>query len=115
MSGPRAGQTERQQNARLVGDADNIRRWEQLITLTLTSTYRHGTITPILAEVFDPVNLNSTFLWSVDYFFTNEIILTLRQSFYSDFGARFPSNDPWFAGGRLHRRDETAVKVTYQF
>ncbi|MBI3782150.1 MAG: hypothetical protein HY270_01995 [Deltaproteobacteria bacterium] len=114
-SGAHAGQIERQQNARIVGDGDNIRRWEHLITLTMTSTYRHGTITPVLADVFDPVNLNNTFFWSVDYFLTNEIILTLRQSFYTDFGARYPSNDPWFAGGRLNRRDETVVKLTYQF
>jgi hypothetical protein len=115
MTGPYVGRAERQQNARIVGDADNIRRWEHLITLTTTSTYRHGTITPVLADVFDPVNLNNTLFWSVDYFLTNAIILTLRQSFYTDFGARYPSNDPWFAGGRLHRRDETGVKLTYQF
>ncbi len=115
VSGPYQGQNERQQNSRQVGNADNIHRWEHLITLNATSFYRNSTIVPVLANIFDPVNLNNSVLWSVDYFLTNELILTLRQSFYTDFGAKLPSNDPWFVGGRLHRRDETGFKVTYQF
>jgi len=114
-SGAYNGRIERRQDSRQLGNGDNIHRWEHLITLTATSFYRNSTLVPVLANIFDPVNLNNTFLWSVDYFLTNELILTLRQSFYTDFGADLPSNDPWFVGGRLHRRDESGVKLTYQF
>ncbi len=113
--GQYAGRVERQQDARQVGNGDDIHRWEHLITLSATSFYRNSTIVPILANVFDPVNLNDSVLWSIDYFMTSNFIVTVKQSFYTDFGANVPSNDPWYVGGRLHRRDETGVKVTYQF
>lgn len=115
VDGPFAGRTERQQDSRLAGNGDNIRRWEHLFTLSATSFYRNSTLVPIIANVFDPVNLNFIFLWSLDYFVTNELILTLRQTYCTDFRAKVPSNDPWFVGGRLHRRDETGIKLTYQF
>jgi len=115
VDGAYASRIERRQNPRIVGNADNIRRWEHLATLSLTSFYWNGTLVPVIANLFDPVNLNHSVLWSVDYSLTNSVILTVRQSFYTDFGANVASNDPWFAGGRLHRRDETGVKLTYQF
>ncbi len=115
MTGPHAGQNERQQNARQIGNGDNIRRWESLFTLTATSSYHNGTLVPILANIFDPVNLNNTVIWSLEYFLTNSLFLTVQQAFYTDFKAKVPSNDPWFVGGRLHRRDETGLKVTWQF
>jgi len=43
------------------------------------------------------------------------VIIQLRQNFYTNFGADRASIDPWGAGGLLARRDETGVKVTYQF
>jgi hypothetical protein len=115
VDGPFAGRSERQQNSRQVGNGDTFRRWEHLLTLSAMSSYRNSTLVPVFAGVFDPVNINFSFLWSVDYFLTNELILTLRQAFYTDFAAKVPSNDPWLIGGRLHRRDETGIKLTYQF
>ena len=97
------------------GNGDNVRQWEHLVTLAATNFYRGGTIVPFLADAWDPVNGNNEVLWNVDYFFTNDLILTLQQKFFMTYGSGAPSNDPWYAGGRFARRDETGIKVTYQF
>ncbi|MBI1816904.1 MAG: hypothetical protein HYR72_18150 [Deltaproteobacteria bacterium] len=109
------GFTERLQDASVAGNGDNIRRWESLITIAGTSFYRGGTIVPFIADAFDPVNMNDEFLYNLDWFATNDLIFSLQQKFFTAFGRTVPSNDPWFAGGRFTRRDETGVKVTYQF
>lgn len=114
LDGPHAGRIERQQNARIPGNGDDIKRWEVLLTVAATSFYRNGRLIPTVATVVDPVNENLQFLWTVDYSLTNEIIVGLQQRYFTAFSAG-PSNDPWFAGGRNHRRDETAVRLTYQF
>ncbi len=113
--GPYAGRIERQQNSRVAGNGDDIQRWEHLITLVATSFYDNGRLVPTLATVIDPVNANQQVLWGFDYSLTNSVILTLQQRFFTDYGSDVPSNDPWFAGGRNHRRDETTLKATYQF
>jgi len=115
VDGPFQGQVERQQNARVPGNGDDIRRWEHLLSIAATSFYSNGRLLPLLAVIADPVNANMQFLWSFDYFVTNSMIVTLQQRYFTDFGADHPSNDPWFAGGRNHRRDETGLKLTYQF
>jgi len=115
VSGPYAGQVERQQDGSLKGNGDNVRQWEHLITMAATSFYRGGTLVPFIADAWDPVNDNNEVLWNLDYFFTNNLIFTLQQKFYMQYGSKAVSNDPWFAGGRFVRRDETGVKVTYQF
>lgn len=115
VDGPYAGQVERQQDARVPGNGDNIRRLESLLTLAATSFYDNGRLLPTIAVVADPVNKNMQFLWTFDYFATNSFFITLQQRYFTDFDANRPSNDPWFAGGRNHRRDETGVKLTFQF
>lgn len=114
-SGQFAGQTERMQNGSFKGNGDDIRRWEHLITIAATSFYRGGTVVPFVADAWDPVNDNNEILWNVDYFYSNDIIITLEQKFYTTYGSNAPSNDPWFAAGRLARRDESGIKLTYQF
>jgi hypothetical protein len=113
--GPFAGQAERQQDGRLPGNSDQIRRWELLFTLAATSAYWNGRLVPLIANVYDPVNRNDAVIWSLDYFLRNDVIISLTQRFFTDFGADFASNDPWFLGGRMHRRDETGIKITYQY
>lgn len=108
------GRVERLQDS-TAASGDNIRRWEHLITFAGTSFYRGGTIMPFIADAWDPVNDNNELLWNVDYFYTNNLIFSLQQKFFMTYGSKAPSNDPWFAGGRFARRDETGVKVTYQF
>jgi Protein of unknown function (DUF1302) len=117
-SGPFAGLVERTQSQDLLtqyGDGDTIHRWEHLVTLAATSFYRGGTIVPFVADAWDFVNDNDEILWNVDYYYSNNFIITLEQKFYTTYGSKAVSNDPWFAGGRFARRDETGVKLTYQF
>jgi hypothetical protein len=117
-SGPYAGQTERMQvSGRLAspGNGDQIRQWEHLITFAATSFYRGGTVVPFIADAWDPINDNNEVTWNLDYYYTNNLIFTLQQKFFFAYGSAYPSDDPWYAGGRFARRDETGVKVTYQF
>ena len=115
VSGQFKGQIERQQNASFAGNADNIRQWEHLITFAGTSFYRGGTLVPFVADAWDPVNDNNEILWNIDYFYTNNLIITVGQKFFMTYGSKAVSNDPWYAGGRFTRRDETGIKLTYQF
>ena len=126
-SGPQAGLIERiqagscgqgtpcspSQNPDPSGNA--IRRWEHLITFAGTSFYRGGTVVPFVADAWDPVNDNDEVLWNIDYFYSNNFIITLQQKFFFAYGSKFPSDEPWGAGGLNTRRDETGVKLTYQF
>jgi Protein of unknown function (DUF1302) len=127
-TGPNAGLVERLQAASCVpgipclqpanqpdASGDIVHRWEHLITFAGTSFYRGGTVVPFVAAAWDPVDDNAEFLWNLDYFYTNNFIITLQQKFFTTYGSKYPSDDPWGAGGRNARRDETGVKVTYQF
>ncbi len=58
--------------------------------------------------------MNDEFLWTLGYFYSNDLIITAQQRFFTAFGRNAPSNDPWFIG-RSARRDETGIKLTYQF
>ncbi|MBI4515289.1 MAG: hypothetical protein HY699_05665 [Deltaproteobacteria bacterium] len=112
---PLHGRVERLQLATFLGNDDNIRQWEHLITFAGTSFYRGGTVVPFFADAWDPVNGNNEFLWNLDYYYSNDLILSLQQKFFMTYGSNAVSNDPWYAGGRFTRRDETGVKITYQF
>ncbi len=98
-----------------VDQGDVFHRWEHLITFAGTSFYRSGTIVPFIANAWDPVDDNDEVLWNVDYYYSNNFIITLQQKFFFTYGSHAPSDDPWFAAGRFDRRDETGVKLTYQF
>ena len=127
QTGPYAGAMERVQAGSCLPGAiclgshtpdpsgDLFRRWEHLITFAANSFYRGGTVVPFIASAWDPINDSVLFNWSVDYFYTNNFIITLQQKFYATYGSNQPSNDPWEAGGLLDRRDETGIKLTYQF
>ena len=106
LTGPNAGLVERLQNGVPGTDpsGDIIHRWEHLITFAGTSFYRGGTLVPFVAVALDPVNDNVEALWNMDYFYTNNFIITLQQKFFTQYGSGFPSDDPWGAGGRNHRR-----------
>jgi len=116
VKGPNAGITERLQlnNNPSGAGGDNLRRWEHLWTVAAFSFYKGGTIVPFVANALDPVNGSNLTIWYLDYFVTNNLILTLQQKYYAKFAGR-PSNDPWGAAGRNVRRDETGVKLVYQF
>jgi len=97
------------------GSGNLIHHWEHLITFAGTSFYRGGTVVPFVADAWDPVNDNDEVLWNIDYFYSNNFIITLQQKFFFTYGSKLPSDDPWGAGGLNTRRDETGVKLTYQF
>jgi hypothetical protein len=122
VTGPYAGLVERTQYGDCTkgvgsgcGNGDNIRRWEHLITFAATSFYRAGTVVPTIADAWDPVNDNDLIAWNVAYYYTNNFIITLYQNFFFTYGSKAPSNDPEYTGGRFDRRDETGVRLTYQF
>lgn len=112
--GIREGQVERQQDGTILGNGDKVRRWEHLVTLAASSIYRGGTIVPFIANAWDPVNGGYELMWTLDYFLRNDLIITLSQRYFMKYGGSGPSGDPWFLG-RLARRDETGLKLTYQF
>jgi len=118
-SGPYAGLVERTQYAQCpglgCGNGDQIRRWEHLVTTAATSFYRSGTVVPFIANAWDPVNDSDEILWSVQYFYSNNFIITLQQNFFTTYGSKAPSNDSEYTAGRFDRRDETGVRLTYQF
>lgn len=127
QTGPYAGAMERVQAGNCVPGAlclpsgtpdpsgDNVHRWEHLVTLAATTFYRGGSIVPFIANAWDPVNGNYEFAWMLDYYHTNNFAITLSQKFYTTYGSNAPSDDPWYVAGRLSRRDETGIKLTYQF
>ena len=119
VSGPYAGLVERQQDGRCpgpgCGNGDNIRRWEHLVTVAATSFYRGGTVVPFIASAWDPVNDSEEILWNIDYYYTNNFIISLQQKFFTTYGSKAPSNDSEYTAGRFDRRDETGVRLTYQF
>ncbi len=119
LSGHYAGLVEGQQFGSCpglgCGNGDNIRQWEHLITLAATSFYRSGTVVPFIASAWDPVNDNELISWSIAYYYTNNFIITLQQNFFTTYGSKAPSNDSEYTGGRFDRRDETGIRLTYQF
>lgn len=127
QTGPYAGIVERVQAGNCVPGAvclpsgtpdpsgDTVHRWEHLITFSASTFYRGGSIVPFIANAWDPVDDNYEFSWSVDYFYTNNFIITLSQRLFTTYGSKAPSDDPWYVAGRLARRDETGIKLTYQF
>ena len=118
VSGPYAGLMEREQASRAlkdVGNGDSIRRWEHLITFAATTFYRSGTVVPFIASAWDPVNDNELISWSIAYYYSNNFIITLQQNLFATYGSKAASNDPELTGGRFDRRDETGIRLTYQF
>jgi hypothetical protein len=117
MSGGFAGLSERQQQSGpgVTGNGDQWHRWEHLITFAGTSFYRSGTVVPFIANAWDPVNDSDEILWNVDYFYSNNFIISLQQKFFTTYGSKAPSNDNEYTAGRFDRRDETGLRLTYQF
>ncbi len=99
----------------LGGNADEFKQWELLTTIAATSFYWGGTFVPFVAMAIDPVNRTFLAQLKFDYFITNNFIVQLRENFYNDLGSGRVTLDPWGAGGLNARRDETGLKITYQF
>lgn len=86
------------------------------MTFAASSVYWKGTLLPLTFLVVDPVNhYSSQFGWLVDYYVTPRLIVRLAQSYFftPGFGGRI--DETWGLGGLFRRRDESLVRVTYQF
>lgn len=97
--------------------ADKVREWEILTTLS-ASTFMGpgGKDVPLVFVALDPVNhYNLEVGWKNDYFVTNNFIVTLFQNYFvvPNFGGEV--DETWGIGGLFKKRDETGVRVTYQF
>lgn len=94
---------------------DRVRDWEALVTLAMTTFYSGGKIVPFGAFVLDPVNkFNMEFIWAVDYFLTNNLILNLSQRYFVNM-SKAPVFESWGVSGINRDRSETGVRLTYQF
>jgi hypothetical protein len=98
----------------LNGNADRVLQWEILTTLAATSFYFGGTFVPFFAMAVDPMNRDLYAQLKFTFFITNNLIFELREDFFNDLGSGRTTLDPW-AIGLDARRDETVLKVTYQF
>jgi hypothetical protein len=113
VTGPYTNQVERQAFG---PPGDKVYQWETLMTFAASTFYWGGTLQPLAGQALDLTNSDGQTFWSADYFVTNNLILQLAQKFYYSYGSNlWPHNDPWFSGGRFARRDETTLKVTYQY
>ncbi|GIW45757.1 MAG: hypothetical protein KatS3mg077_3039 [Candidatus Binatia bacterium] len=94
---------------------DKVRDWELLMTLTATTFYKGGKIVPFLVYLLDPVNsYNQEVMLLLDYFITNNAILSLSQRFFINTTER-PVFESWGVAGLNRGRTETGVKLTFQF
>jgi hypothetical protein len=99
-----------------ISPTDKVRNWEVVGTLAASTVYWKGTLLPLAFIVVDPINhYSSQFGWLVDYYVTPRLIVRLAQSYFftPGFGGRV--DETWGLGGLFRRRDESLVRVTYQF
>ena len=94
---------------------DKVRDWELLATLAATTFYRGGKFVPMLVYIIDPVNsYNMEVIWTLDYFFTNNVILNLSQKYFIN-TVDHPVFESWGISGVNRGRSETGIAFTYQF
>ncbi|MEY4948732.1 MAG: hypothetical protein RL698_943 [Pseudomonadota bacterium] len=94
---------------------DTVRDWELLATIAATSFYLSGTLVPQLTYAIDPVNsFNMMVAWSMDYYVTNDIIANIGQRYYIN-TTEAPVYETWGLGGVNRGRNETQVRLTWQF
>ncbi len=94
---------------------DKVRDWELLTTLAATTFYQGGKIVPFVVYIIDPVNhYNQEVIGLLDYFITNNVILSFSQRFFINTTSR-PVFESWGVAGLNRGRTETGVKLTIQF
>lgn len=95
---------------------DKVRNWEMVGTVAASTVYLKGTLLPLAFLVMDPMNhYSAQFSWIVDYYLTPRLILRLAQTYFFVPGFGGEVDETWGLGGLYRRRDETVVRVTYQF
>jgi len=99
-----------------IAPTDKVRNWEMVGTVAASTVYLKGTLLPLAFLVVDPINhYSAQFGWIVDYYLTPRLILRLAQSYFFVPGFGGQVDEPWGLGGLYRRRDETVLRVTYQF
>ncbi len=99
-----------------ISATDKVRNWEAVGTIAASTTYLRGKLLPVAFFVVDPMNHYSSQLgWVVDYYVTPRLIVRLAQNYFfvPGFGGQVDEN--WGLGGLYRKRDETVLRVTYQF
>ncbi len=97
---------------------DKINQEEFVMTLSASTSYGPGGLwQPLFVAAFDPVSTGAYNRVSVDYLFSNHILLRLTQDFYWRMHSHDPG--PWSIGDRFGRpgdsRHETVFSVIFQF
>lgn len=95
---------------------DKVRQWEVIGTVAASTIYLRGTLLPLAFFVLDPINrYSSQFGWVVDYYLRPNLIVRLAQCYFFVPGYGGVVDEAWGLGGLYRRRDETVLRVTYQF
>jgi len=93
-----------------------MRNWEAVGTIAASTVYLKGTLLPLVFLAIDPINhYSALFGWTVDYYLTPCLILRLAQNYFFVLGFGGQVNQAWGLGGLSRHRDETVIRVTYQF
>jgi hypothetical protein len=97
---------------------DKINDSEFVMTTSASTSYGPGGLwQPLVVFAFDPVSTGAYNRLSVDYLFSNHIVLRLTQDFYWRIHSHDPG--PWSIGDRFGRpgdsRHETIFSVIFQF
>jgi hypothetical protein len=99
-----------------ISPTDKVRNWEVVGTVAASTVYLKGTLLPLTFLVIDPINhYSSQFGWLIDYYLTPNLILRLAQNYFFVPGYGGVVDETWGLGGLYRRRDETVLRVTYQF
>ncbi len=99
-----------------ISPTDKVRNWEVVATLAASSVYMRGTLLPQAFIVIDPINrFSSQLTWIADYYVTPSFIIRLAQSYFFVPGYGGKVDETWGLGGLYGRRDETVLRMTYQF
>jgi len=96
---------------------DNVRSWESLITFSIFTFYKGGSVVPLLGFIYDPVNSNSFYpFWNVQYLLTPNFLIDLTQRYFivNQPDVQKGVFDGWLLGTN-RGRSETALRLTYQF
>ena len=95
---------------------DKVRNWEAVGTIAASTIYMRGKLLPLVFFVIDPINHYSSQVgWVADYYVTPRLIVRLAQNYFFVPGYGGRVDESWGLGGLYRRRDETVLRVTYQF
>ena len=99
-------------------NTDKLNQDEFVMTFAASTSYGPGGLwQPLFVFAYDPVSTGGYNRLSIDYLFSNHIILRLTQDFYWRIGSHDPG--PWSIGDRFGRpgdsRHETIFSAIFQF